>query len=121
MADVIEREPYWRRCDECDVLYFIAGVYNPRVRLMSPIPISRVHDPSVIGNFRIDWSQGLTSLVDADDNFLGEHPVVVYGQGPFRPHNPSHFLDDIHVHPGDARYILRRRVNNFRMRMDDGS
>lgn len=109
----------WRQCDECDVLYFIAAVFNPRRRRYSPIAISRMEDPAVRGNFALAWRQGLLEVFDADERPLGGVPVVTYGAGRFYPHNPSHFLDQIHVQDGDPTYVFRKRLHNFRMRMED--
>jgi hypothetical protein len=39
---------------------------------------------------------------------------VVYGAGIYRPHNPSHFLDDPH-----GEHTPRQRLHNFRLLMDE--
>lgn len=124
MADPEEHEDVerliWRQCDECDVLYFIAAVFNPRRRRYSPIAISLVDDPAVRGNFAIAWRQGRLEVFDADERQLGSVPIVTYGQGRFRPHNPSHFLDDLHRIPdGATQWEPTRRLHNPKLRMED--
>jgi hypothetical protein len=105
-------QPTWRRCDECDADYFLGATLNPRNHRFSPIPLSMT--PNDKGNFRIDWTQEFVNLFDARDIELGQHPVVVYGQGPYRPHNPSHFLEHSH---GEEE--PRQRGNNFTLPMDE--
>lgn len=119
MADA-EYEPAWRICDECQGSYFIGAVHNPRRNhKIAPIALSRVPSAEVVGNFQVDITRALVRVYDADDVTLGMVPIVIYGIGPYRPHNPSHFLDDIHVHEGDSEWKPTRRPNNFKMRMDD--
>jgi len=112
MATVETYEPTWRKCDECEIAYFIGATLNPRNHQWRPIPLSLY--PDAEGNFEIDWRQDLKEVWDADNNSLGVHPVVVYGVGIYRPHNPSHFLDDLH---GEDR--PRQRLHNFRLLMDE--
>ena len=119
MVTYEQTEPTWRKCDECDVAYFIGATLNPRNHKYAPIPLSLVPDNEISGNFQIDWRQELIEVYDADGTTLGSHPVVVYGMGPYRPHNPSHFLDDIHVQEGNTTHQPKPRLNNFRLRMDD--
>jgi hypothetical protein len=113
MADTANTyEPHWRRCDDCDVTFFIGATLNPRNHKWRPIPLSAFEDQE--GNFDVDWNQSQVEVFDADNNSLGVHPVVVYGTGVYRPHNPSHFLD--HSHGEDQP---RQRLHNFRLLMDD--
>lgn len=114
MADttISPYEPTWRKCDECEVAFFIGATLNPRNHKWRPIPLSVY--PDAEGNFEIDWNQARVEVFDANDLNLGEHPVVVYGAGMYRPHNPSHFLGDSH-----GETSRRQRLHNFRLLMDE--
>lgn len=118
MTDFLTDEPQWRKCDECDTPYFIGAVRNPRNHNYAPIPLSLAPD-GVPGNFDIPRLQYVEEVFDRDNESLGNQIVVVYGNGIYRPHNPSHFLDDIHVNENDDVWTHRTRMNNFKMRMDD--
>jgi hypothetical protein len=113
-----EHEVTWRKCDYCDLTYFIGAVLSPRTHLYSPIALSEVPEDEV-GNFRIDWDNE-QEVFDEDDSSIGVHPVVVYGTGVYRPHSPSHFLEDIHViGDGDGVWFPRLRMRNFKMPMEE--
>jgi len=108
-------EPVWLKCDECDVPYIIVAILNPRRHKWAPLPIS--YSPqNVPGNFDVNWNADTVEVRDARGRDLGPHPVATYGQGEYRPHNPGHFLDDVHLREGDSP---RQRLHNFVLAMDD--
>jgi hypothetical protein len=119
MANIEAYEPTWRKCDDCDLPYFIGVVLSPRNHKWSPIPLSLVPTNDVPGNFQIDWRQEYKEVFDADGDSIGHHPVVVYGVGHYRPHNPSHFLEPIHVDDTQREWRPKQRLGNFKLAMDD--
>jgi|SRR5215471_6984542 len=113
------QQPTWRECDECDVAYFIGATMNPRNHKWRPIPLSLVPSPDVPGNFHIDWTQDFVEVFDELNVSIGTHPIVVYGAGNYRPHNPSHFTEHVHVEDGQDEWRPRERRGNFRLAMED--
>lgn len=110
-----ESDIEWRQCDECDTPYFIAAVRNPRRDLYSILPVSRAPE-DVPGNFSVTEHE--EEVRDAEGMDYGRRPLVVYGQGDYRPHNPSHFLDEVHAdEPARQRKL---QGNNLRLAMDEG-
>lgn len=104
----------WRKCDECSEPYTITAVLNPRRDLYSILPLSAA-PPNVSGNFSLTEHE--EEVRDAEGTNYGRRPVAVYGQGDYIPHNPSHFLDEVH-----ADDLARHRKNNYnglRLAMDE--
>jgi hypothetical protein len=96
---------------------------NPRNHKWRPLAVSLTEELSdgtfIPGNFRVDWRQAVVEVHDRDNHSLGLCPVLVYGEGLYRPHSPGHFLEDSHVNDGNSVWVPTVRAHNPALAMDE--